>query len=223
MNVNSKNTKMKNTIQIVLIMLVSIFLNTQIFAQSKDWNTEKTKDGSVTVQSRISKRTDEEGNTVTLIEYIATTIDSVSMKNCVSVIKDVAKHKEFQSELVESKKVETISDNEWVVYYYADYPWPWPDSDCVAIMKFSEDTTQRKATFTLTGAPAKFEERDVKRMTYFNVTYSFQDLGNDIVKMTLTSKTSPVVYVPTWMLKQFFFPDGPAAYLWGISNLAKNN
>lgn len=212
---------MKYKIQIGLVLLAMIFLNADIVAQVKEWETEITKDGKVTVKSRISERTDEKGDAVQLIEYVATTTASVDMQDCIAVLKDGSKHKEFTDDEV-SKTVETLSDNEWIVYYYTNAPWPMPDNDCVAKMILSEDETNKTATFTLTTAPSMFEMKDVKRMTYYNVTYTFKDLGNDKVEMTLTGNSSPVVQAPAWMVSAWF-PNGPADILRTILELADNS
>ncbi len=211
---------MKNKVQIGLITLVMVFLNANIFAQTDGWETELAKDGKTTVKSRISKRTDEAGDKVPLLEYAATTIANVSMENCIAVIKDVSKHKEFTDDET-SEIVETISDNEWVVYYFTKSPWPMPDNDLVVKMIFTEDDTSSLATFTLTVAPSLYEMKDVKRMTYYNQTYAFKDLGNGAVEMTVTGKMSPTIKVPGWMMSAWF-PNGPAKMLRIIAELANS-
>ena len=217
-----KTDIMKKKVQTGLIILGMIFLNANIFAQTDEWKTEKSKDGQIIVSSNISERTDENGDEVQLLEYIATTTASVSIQNCISVIKDVSKHKEFTDDDV-SKKVETISDNEWIVYYYTESSWPFSDFDCVASMNFSEDETKRTATFIVTAAPSMFEEKkDVDRMTCYNVTYTFEDLGNGKVEITTTGKMSPLMKVPAWMMKKWF-PEGPADILRIIIKLAKSS
>lgn len=209
---------MENKVQIGLIILSMILLNTNIFSQTDGWKTEKTKDGKITVRSRISERTNEMGDEVQLIEYVATTIASVDIQNCISVLKNVSKHKEFTFDDV-SKKVKTISDNEWIVYYYTDESWPMSGNDCVAKMIYSEDETNKTTTFTLTAAPSMFEKKDVERMTYYNVKYAFEDLENDKIKMIIDGEMSPVVQAPNWMLRAWF-PEGPADALRGIITLA---
>ena len=186
MNANKRTARvelavMKNRVRIGPFILGMIFLNANIFAQIKSWNIETTKDGKVTVKSRILERTDDKGGAVQLIEYVATMIASVEMRDCITVLKDGSKHKEFTDDEV-SKTVETLSDNEWIIYYYTNSPWPMPDNDCVAKMVLSEDETNKTATFILTAAPSMFEMKDVKRMTFYNVTYTFNDLENDEVK-----------------------------------------
>lgn len=203
-----------------IFISVLIFINTNLFAQQTDWRTEKTEDGKITVTSKISKRTDDIEGEVQLIEYIATTTANVSMHNCISVMKDISKHKEILNEEV-SEMVKIISDNEWLIYYYFDAPWPIPNSDCVTKMSFSEDLTNNMATFTITAEPFMYEQKDVKRLTFYNVIYTFKDLGNGNVEMTSTAKLTPVVQAPEWIVREFF-PNGPARYLQRLLVLAKN-
>ena len=80
---------MKKKRQIGLIILGIIFLDAIIIAQTSDWKTEITKDGRITVQSNVSKRTDEMGNKVLFIEYVATTTLNVNMQACIAVLRDV--------------------------------------------------------------------------------------------------------------------------------------
>jgi len=203
-----------------LIVLSILFFNSNIIPQEKEWKTKITKDGEITVNYRISKRIDENSNSVPMIEYVATTFAFVKMQNCISVIKDGSKHKEFTDDEV-SKTVKTISDNEWIVYYYTNSPWPISDSDLVTKMKFSEDETIGLASFTLTAAPSMFEKADVKRMTYYKATYNFKDLGDGKVEITITGKMSPSIKAPAWMISAWF-PNGPTDMIQGIVKLAEN-
>jgi hypothetical protein len=210
---------MKHNREIRLIILCMIILNVNIFAQTESWKTEKIDNGKITVKYSISERTDENGDDVPLIEDNATTTDSVSMQNCILLMKDVSRHKEFTDDEV-SEKIKTISDNEWIVYYFTDNPWPIPNCDCVAKMTFSQDTTGKIAVFTFTAAPSMYDKKDVKRMTYFNVTYTFKNLGNGKVEITIAGITSPAVGVPLWIIKAAF-PDAPADCLRKFIKLAK--
>jgi hypothetical protein len=127
------------------------------------------------------------------------------MQNLIAVLKDVSKHKDFQDDK-ESRIVQTLSENEWIVYYYTEVPWPFSDSDCVAKMTFSEDTTEKTAMFTFAAAPDMFEKQKVKRMTYYDMTYAFKEVGSGNVEITVTAQMSPVESVPRWMIKAAF-PD----------------
>lgn len=203
-----------------IILIFLFFIIENISAQSADWITQKTEDGKITVTSKISKRIDEDANEVQLIEYIATTTANVSMQNCISVLKDISKHKIILNEEV-SDMLKALSDNEWLIYYYFDAPWPVPNSDCVTRMNFSEDLRNGIATFTLTAVPYMHDNKDVRRVTYYNVSYTFKDLGNGNIEMTSTAKLTPVIQAPEWIVREFF-PNGPARYLERLLALARN-
>ncbi len=211
---------MKIKIEMIITVLTLCLLSLNIYAQNDEWITENTEDGKIIVKSRISKRIDEESKEVQLIEYVATTIASVNMQNCVSVLKDISKHKEILNEKI-TKKIKTISENEWLLYYYFDAPWPIPNSDCVTRMSFFEDTVNNVATFTLNAEPSTFKTTDVKRVTFYNVTYEFKDIGNGFVEMTSTAKLTPIVQAPEWIVRKFF-PAGPARYLERLLKLAED-
>lgn len=202
-------------IQTGLIVLSMIFLHLNLFAQ--EYKTEKTKDGQITVKSRVSKRSDENGKAVQLIDYVATTAE-VSLANCIAVLKDIPKHKVFLGEK-ESKVIKAIAENESIIYYYFSPPWPMPDFDCVNIMKFSEEEDKKSASFRITSAPTLFETTDVTRLSYYDATYAFKNLGNGKVEITLSLKMTPTVQAPDWLVRTYF-PNGPADIVRGIVKLA---
>ena len=211
---------MNNEVKIGIIILGLSFFSLNIFAQNDGWITENTEDGKIIVKSKVSKRIDEESKEVQLIEYVATITASVNIQNCIAVLKDVSKHKEILNEKI-TEKIKTISDNEWLLYYYFDAPWPIPNSDCVTRMSFFEDTVNKIATFTLNAEPSTFKMMDVKRVTFYNVTYEFRDVGNGLVEITSTAKLTPIVQAPEWIVRRFF-PIGPARYLERLLKLANS-
>ena len=178
---------------------------------TKEWKSKKLYNGQITVEYCISERIDENGSRVILIEDNATTTKNISMQNCILLLKDISKHKEFTGNKI-SRKIKTISDTEWVVYYYTDNPWPIADSDRVAIMTFVENTGEKTTVFNFTCAPSEYEKGTVNRSTYFDLTYSFKDLGNDKIEINISGKSTPPVDVPLWLIKSAF-PKAPAIHL----------
>jgi len=178
-----------------------------------------TRDGAMTVSYNISNRVDENGDTVPLIEYIATTRENVSMEECISVMKDAAKHKEFQGDDV-SDKIRTVSATEWVLYYFTKGGGPFPDSDVVSLMTFSEDAVRGTASFSITAAPdLSARKKNVRRFTLYTMLYTFKDAGNGMVDITVSARMSPVFSVPAWMINAAF-PDAAFDVLRKFTQLA---
>lgn len=188
----------------LLISFIFFFIN--LSAQDKDCKVKELDKGKITVKYCISEFYDE--NKLIQIKDSTTTIDNISLEKCISLMKDVQKHKLFTGDS-KSKIVKTISDDEWIIYYYMDNPWPIKNSDCVSRMTFTENKEENTATFELVATPLEYEKKEVNRMTHFNVLYTFEDIGNGQVRITITGKTSPPVKVPKWLIKSAF-PSAPA-------------
>ncbi len=186
----------------------AVFLVMGSGAQEGEWKSSLLDKGTISVQYRISERVTESGSTVPLIEDITTTITDVGLSSCVALMKDPSKHKYFMGDF-SSEKIKEVSDEEWIVYYYTKNPWPIADSDCVAVMSFSEDAAQGTAVFKLSAAPDLLESKEVRRMSLFNIVYSFKALGDGTVQIVVTGRTSPPVEAPLWLIKSAF-PGMPA-------------
>ena len=199
--------------------LCAVFLTMGAGAQEGVWKSSMLDKGKISVQYRISERVTESGSTVPLIEDITTTIADVGLSSCVALMKDPSRHKDFMGDF-SSEMIKAISDNEWVVYYYTKNPWPIADSDCVAIMSFSENAAQGTAVFTLSAAPDLMETGKVKRMSFWTIAYSFKDMGNGAVEIVVSGRTSPAVDVPLWLIRSAF-PGVPADGIRMFVNLAK--
>jgi hypothetical protein len=199
MNTVTKNRKSK----IALLILFLIFLNLLAMAQDKQWKSKTVNRGKISVRYCISERTDENGKNVPLIEDETSTIENADFKSCIDILKNISKHKEFTGDFI-STTVRTLSDHEWIIYYYSKNPWPIANSDCVAKMVFSEDKKEKTAVFTLVAKPGEYEQKGVRRMAYFNVTYTFRNIGEGKVAITITGNSSPPVKVPLWIIKSAF-------------------
>jgi len=190
----------------LLFSFIFFFLN--VSSQDKDCKVKNLDNGNIIVKYCISKLYDELGNKFIQIEDSTITVDYIDFKKCITLMKNVQKHKLFTGD-AKSEIVRVISDNEWIIYYYTDNPWPVRNSDCVLRMKFIENMEEKTVTFKLVAAPSEYEKGNVNRMTHFNIIYAFKDLGNGKVKITMTGKSSPPVKVPMWLIKSAF-PSAPA-------------
>lgn len=186
------------------MVLCIIFFNTCITtAQSKEWEKAQSKDGKISTRYKISTRSGENGGDVPLIESVTIGTEKISMDKCISLMKNVSKHKDFHSD-DSSKIIRTISEDKWIIYYYTEGTLFTPDADGVFTMTFNEDEQGKTASFTITATPTLIEKKDAKRFTYLNKGYSFEDLGNGTVRITMTTKLSPAFKVPGWIMNMAF-------------------
>lgn len=190
-------------------------------AQTDVWKTEKMDDGKVTVTSKVSEWTNKNSDTYPLIEYTVVSTDILNYKSCISVMRDVAKHDKFL-DVKTCEKTKTFSDNEWLNYYVFKAPWPFPLTDCVVKVNFTEDTKMRKAVFTMIAAPNMMKTTGLKRFELYNFTYTFKELAANKIEVTVTSKMALTTKVPLFMLRASF-PGSAAEPLQKLIKLIKDN
>ncbi|MBK8801334.1 MAG: hypothetical protein IPN71_04630 [Fibrobacteres bacterium] len=169
-------------------------------AEAGDWKTQTSKDGKITVHSKVSSMKAANGDEAPLIEYKGTTIATVDFAKCVAVLLDVSKHKTINDDET-SRIVETVSDREWIVHYDLSVPWPLPKSDCVAKMTYMRDSTGKVATIAFRAAPTKWTTTKAKRIEVYDLTYTLKDLGAGRVEVSSVGKSSPPFRVPEWMIR----------------------
>lgn len=183
------------------------------------WKTEKTDDGKITVRSKVSEWTNSKGETYPLVEYSVVTTDILNYRSCISVMKNTATHDTFL-DVKTCEKTKTFSENEWLNYYVFTAPWPFPSSDCVVKVNFSEDLKSKTSVFTMTARPDLMKMTDLKRFELYNFSYSFKELATNKVEVTITSKMALTTSVPLFMLRASF-PTSAAEPLQKLLNQIK--
>lgn len=203
----------------IAILLLLVLQQKDISAQYEDWNKQTSKDGKVVVLSNFSEEKDEDGNEVQIMEYIATTTADLTLDQCIKMMSNVSLQKDFYKDTEECIVLDTLSDNEWIIYYYIDSSWPLPDSDSVCKMTFTENKEEKTAIYHIDAIEGKYEMKDVRRMKISNNTYTFKVVGDNKVSVEFHSRFSPVVNAPQWLVKTWF-PDGPVEIIENIVALS---
>ncbi|WP_157493953.1 hypothetical protein [Fulvivirga imtechensis] len=187
----------------VILLCIMLFNTCLTVAQSRKWESATSKDGKIATKYSISTRSDENGNDVALIESVTTATEKINMDRCIELMKDVSKHKFFHSD-DSSTVVKTISENEWIIYYYTEGTFFTPDADGVYTLTFTEDKSNKTADFTIQAVPTLLERTEAKRFTYLNKGYSFEDMKDGTVRITMTTRLSPAFRVPGWIMNMAF-------------------
>ncbi len=203
----------------VLIFLVLIHLS--ISAQDEIWTTEFSDDGNVKVVYRIYDSLMVSGEEEKFIEYTATTKTSASLENCAAVFNNPDMHKKFYEYTEVSDKIEDVSKNEWIIYYYYSPPWPIADSDCVSRITMKTDSSNFRIVFTSISEPNLIEMKDVTRSELNTITFTFTKINSLEVEIFIEAILIPETAAPKWMMRAWF-PDGPAGTLKRFKELAEN-
>ena len=186
------------------IFLLSIFLSgTQLSAQTHEWRTALSKDAKITARYNFSTRINEEGDKVPVVKTVTTSTESIGIDNCIALMKNIAKHKDFRGEK-SSKLIRTVSENEWIIYYYNDKTLITPAVDGSYLMIFEEDRQSKTATFTITADPTLIEKTNTSRLTYAKEIYLFKETEEGKVEITIETTVSPGFKVPFLMMKKAF-------------------
>jgi len=185
------------------VLMVSILILCFSFlavASPNDWMIDKSKDGSMDITHKITYITSAEGDEVPVLQYNVTRIDKLSIDASVALLNDVSAHKKFTGDKV-TKVLKDISEDERLIYYFSNSPWPLPDSETVVLMTKHISPDGHKHTFTLQSAPKEIEDNGVARFELYSVVYEFEDLENGEVKISIAARMAPPFKVPKWMMK----------------------
>ena len=206
--------------RLIILMLLLIIPLDNSYGQEAEWEIEVIKDGSVTVTSRVYTIKDGEEKNQQIIEYNTTTQADLSLEQCLKLMRNVPGHKLFLQDTELSKVIKTISEHEWLIYYYFTSPWPLPDGDVVVHMK--QIVTEEEKSFIFTGhaVPDKYPGKGVRRLTLNDISYKFRQISDEVVEITMASKFSPMINAPKWMVRAWF-PNGPAEILKRLIEEAK--
>ncbi|MDD3542562.1 MAG: hypothetical protein PHO69_07800 [Petrimonas sp.] len=194
---------MKITILQSTLLAWMVSLGANLSAQTDEWKTALSKNGKITAKYNFSSRINEDDDKVPVVKTITTTTESIGIDNCIALMKNIAKHKDFRGEK-SSKLINKISENEWSIYYYNDGMLLTPAVDGSYRMILEEDRKNKTATFTLTADPTLIEKTDMARLTYAKEIYSFKEVEGNQLEITIKTTVSPGFKVPFLMMKKAF-------------------
>ncbi|WP_139263220.1 SRPBCC family protein [Flammeovirga pacifica] len=173
---------------------------------AQEWDIDKTENGSITVKSRVFNQ-ENDGKKSQIVQYEASTIADVDISQLLKVIKDASKHKYFSEDTEESKKLRDLPNGEWLVYYLVDAPFPIPNNDLIVKMSMIEGVDE--VSLYGTAVPDMYKMEDVKRMTYYNISYEIKKIEDGKSELITKVSMTPVTKAPDFLVKTWL-PDGPS-------------
>jgi len=195
-----------------LVFIISMFAAySYSVAQNRNWKENTSKDGKVFVKSEVATEKGPDGEEGKVIYYIAESKYDISLQKVEAFMRNAANYKLFLENTEESKKIKSISSDEWITYLYFDAPWPLPNSDCVQKMTYSKNG-ENSFSIQAKVEDGHLEKKDVGRMDLYDALYEFTKTDDGKVKLKLTAAFAPLGSAPSWMLNSWF-PEGPAGII----------
>lgn len=205
--------------RVTLFIMLLITIN--LSAQENKWSTELSEDGKTEVVYAIYDSINVSGDELKFIEYSAKITTTASLEKCAEVFNNPDLHNKFYDYTKASEKIKDISENEWIIYYYYNPPWPIADSDCVSRITEKRDSINNKIIFTSFSEPNLLEMKDVKRSELNDITFTFTRINDSEVEIFIEAKLIPTTQAPKWMMNGWF-PEGPVNTLKRFKELTKN-
>lgn len=192
-------------------LMLFLFINVLTFAQTENqpdsWELVFDQEG-YKLYTAFPDTLLSSGEEETLVKWKLSTVQFADYDRCKNIITNIEGHKTLFVNCEEVKILDK-KDNELVVYYYFDNPWPAPNIDNVRTTYINE--SENLLIFKQVCTPEKFEETDTRRMKVGEFEYKFSRVGTDSTKIEINQKFVPEG-IPIFLVKSYF-PDGPIDFV----------
>jgi hypothetical protein len=191
------------------LVVLSCFLSLIFlgFSQEKNWTIDKSKDGNVTVKSRVEEGKNKSGDDIKIMYYVVEKVGKLTLEQAEKYLRNSANYKFILESTLESRELKKISDDEWQMYLFFDAIWPMPKSDCVQQVVF-ERTGKNGFKIKAEAIPAPDLKTGVERVSIYSTLYEVEKINEHEIKLVLTVTSSPVINPPKFLIKPWF-PKGP--------------
>ncbi|NRB78090.1 MAG: hypothetical protein HRU38_05385 [Saccharospirillaceae bacterium] len=186
---------------LTLIFLTLLTFTLQSFANT--WKHEIDFDDNnneIKIDYRISK-IKENGIKQTLIEYEISSLQPITTEQCATLMLDIDNHRMFTDDK-ESKLIKKIEQDQFLIYYYTDTPWPMKNTDVVLSMR--QQKSEKDSHFYLSATPDLYPLKKVKRAKQYDSEYHCLYIDENITHIRINFSSIPAIKVPKWMLNAAF-------------------
>ena len=192
--------------RLVLIYIIC-FISAAVFAS--DWELEKNRNG-VKIYTRSSALSDFK-------EYKGVVYINASRQQVAKTVLDIRAYRYWFPDCEESSVLRKLSDNEVVVYYKINCPWPTMDRDAVVYMNTTYENEKNQITIDFKEQRGfKSEVDDAIRVRNTEGYWQFTT-ENGKTKVVYQCLTDPAGSIPAWVAN-LFIVDAPYNTLIALKN-----
>lgn len=160
------------------------------------WELQKNQDGiSVYTKPVLVSEGNEQ------LAYKGVTVVKASIDRLLEVMKDVNNFDKWIHNCYEAKVLQTVNDNERIVYQKTHFPWPTQDRDSILKQTFVRESASLIRLNMVNHDGAKND--DFIRIPYFNGYWSFKDLGNGKIEIVYEAVADSGGSIPSFIGDRF--------------------
>jgi len=185
---------MKNFINLLILILFFFSFNL-IKAQDINWNLRKNSNG-ITIHTRKIEKTG-------IVEFKAEMIVNKTIDSVLNIVTNTESYTQWMSNVIVSKTLKIINENEKYIYLVSEVPWPLKNRD----MPFYQKIIKSKKIIKITLAgisnytpPIEGIKRITKKLTGLWILIPISDKQ---VKIIYQSSFYPGPTMPNWILRLF--------------------
>lgn len=179
----------------ILILLFLCTIGTSSYAQ-QDWNLEKSEE-NITAYTRIKAGTN-------LKEIKIVTSINTSVLQLADALMDYSNFDKWQGGLQSIKMIDKKSDNETVIHYEVDLPWPMADREFI-IRSIRECASNERCIVRMLAdnSYTYSSGNEFVRMTELEGFWLIEAEGDNKVSMTYQFYSDPNGDVPEFLVNAF--------------------
>lgn len=204
-----------NTLASLLVILFSLLIKGDLKTQSTiDWNLVREVD-NIKVYTRTSEKSDVK-------EIRIESFFNTDISTFVNLLKNPYRYTEWVYKCTESRRLETVSEDEFYYYIVTDLPFPVNDRDMIVITKSWIDEADGSINSFSESKPEYLPEDDEYiRVPFYESSWKISATDQNSLFVEYQSITDPGGSLPIWMVN-LAITSGPLKTMQALRELLKN-
>ena len=175
-----------------IFIFISLFIVEVTFSQN--WQFKKEEKG-IRVYVRSLENSDNNLKELKITKMFRGDLNSIA-----AVLTDVSAYPNW---VYKCAQAQTLKENSlWDIYFYSEtkLPWPFQNRDVVlhSVMYMDDLGRLVSESKSVTGLEAK--KKDIIRVPFLHSVWTFQPVGNGLIKMTYILNSEPGGNIPDWLV-----------------------
>jgi hypothetical protein len=175
-----------------LTITLFILFNTNVYSQAY-WELIRNEN-DIEVYFRAEENSD-------FVELKTSTSIETDLETLICVITDFENFPNWSYGALESYKISSISDKEFIYYIHSDMPWPVSDRECVIKLRISKLANNKLTTQSVSIKGYIEENEDCTRIYDLIGIWTFEIIDETTVNLTYYIRLNPGAGIPEWIIK----------------------